>query len=393
MKRRTLTWIILAAFVLALVLGGVILACTQQAGATLSYHGRHIAKDVYAYWQVRFAFAYRTMYGGGASDTPAFWQSVADPESGKTHAEACEDYIKKMVGQIVIAAGLFDESGYTLTAGQRQALATSLENATGGYRFGGDTEAYELLAKANGFTKKSVQTALLYEMKANLFTRLAQADDAQLIAYYQETFVRVRILYVNNYCLYLTDAVTGDRLQDENGNDRYRLLNEEEIAAKNAIIATIKAELQAFEGSQMPTADKHKAFEELMGKYNEDIAVLSYPSGYYFGKNADFTADFRKGLPLVTDMVFELTEAGDIAAVVDERGVYFVMRYALDATALANKANEVFFSDLATDASGEYLMAWIGTYEADLIWRGDTALPDWEQRNDLYKLIVNPPSV
>lgn len=393
MKRRTLIAIVLAALVLALALGGVILACTQQANATLSYRGRHIAKDVYAYWQVRFSFAYRTMYGGGESDTPAFWQSVADPESGKTHAEACEAYVKEMVGQIVIAASLFDESGYTLTAGQREALTTSLENATGGYRFDGDTEAYELLARANGFTKKSVKTALVYEMKANLFARLAQADDAQLIAYYQENFVRVRILYVNNYCQYLTDAATGDRLQDENGNDRYRLLNEEEIAAKNAVVATIKDELRAFEGAQMSTADQYKAFEELMGKYNEDIAVLSYPGGYYFGKSSDFTADFQKGLPLVTDMVFELINDGDFAVVIDERGVYFVMRYALDAAALANTANEVFFSDLATDASREYLMAWIASYEADLIWRGETALPEWKHRNDLYKLIVNPPSV
>lgn len=393
MKKRWIAILVLAALLIGGTLTGVIVACSRQANATLSYHGRHISKDVYAYWQVRFGFAYRTLYGGGMGDTPAFWQSVVDEATGLTHAEACEAYVKEMVGQIIIAATLFDESGYRLNTTQRESLLAVLEEATSGYRFGGDEKGYETLAKAHGFTKKSVQTALVYELKANLLTRYAAADDAQLIAYYQENYVRVRILYVNNYCQYLTDAITGERLQDEEGNDRYRLLTEAEVAEKNGIIATIKAELQAFENGGQSVSEQYKTFETLMGEYNEDIAVTTYGGGYYFGREADFTADFRERLPQVTKTVFELVGEGDVAAVPDERGVYFVMRYPLDATALANKANEVFFSDLTTDANQEYLMAWIESYVGDLIWRGDTTIPQEGSRTDLYKLIVNPPSV
>ena len=389
MKKQTIVvTIVLVALLVGLLGGWGVASCVEAKNAVVTFGGRNIPRDVYAYWQVRFAYAYRTAYGEGAANTEDFWQSVPDPQSGKTHREACDEYTQKMVTQILIAATLFDREGYTLTATQRENLTSVWETATGGYRFGGDEDGYERLAADYGFTKDSVKTALVYEMKANLLAAIAEADEAQLLAYYAEQYVRVKILYVNTAVYYYVDEA-GNRVQDENGNDRYRPLTAKEKAEKEAKYLAVLSKLDAFGG--MTAEQKRTAFDSLMATYNEDGGAKTYPDGYFFAPNAAFTVEYAQALPVPVESALSLSEEDTYTVCEDGWGTYIIYRYPPSAAALAETYNQPFFSDLTADANRYYLLAWIGEYTDGVVWQDPPTLPTATGNGEEYKLIVSPP--
>ncbi len=368
MKKKTLVVIIVVAVLLIVgIAAGVISSCLLEQGAVVSLKGRHIGEDVYAYWQVRFSYAYRTLYGGGAHDTNAFWDSI--PEGGtQTHRDLCQTYVDNMVEQILVASYLFDTKGYRLNNTQTESIRAAVAQATGGYRFDGDPEGYATLAKTYGFTTRSVQEALVYETKANLLRARAEADDAQILAYYQTHFVRVAHLFIR------TEGLTDWRLEE-----------------KETKYQTVLSALETGFAEGATQEAKETLFASLMKEYNEDTAASTYQWGYFFGREASFTADFAKSMPQVTEAVFSIETSGAYVVVKDNLGYHILYRYDLDATSLTKEENKVFFSDLADDAAVYYMMKWIEENAKDVVWQDTPALPLGRGDSRQYLLIIDPP--
>ncbi len=389
MKKQTIVVISVVAALLIVALAlGIGVSCLMGKDAVLSYKGSHITKDVYAYWQLRFSHSYRAVYGEGAADTAAFWNAPSHQE-GKTHQEACEDYIQTMVGQIVASAYLFDASGGRLTAAQNAAIEKAVETATGGYRFDGDPEGYETLSREYGFDRKSVETALVYELKANLMEANAEADSLQILSYYNREYVRVRILYINTFCKYVIDSETGERVPSDTGEDLYILLTPEEVEEKEAAYRAVMEEMSAFSG--LTDEEKEKKFENLMKSYNEDTGVKQLGSGYYFAKDAAYTQAYGETLEDVVEAAFSLENRGDYTVVNNKWGYHIVYRYELDGDALQNAGDNPCFTDLEEDASLWYFREWRDSKIPDIRWKTVPPMVTSKGKSDAYLLIVNPP--
>ena len=159
---------------------------------------------------------------------------------------------------------------------------------------------------------------------------------ADIDAYCRENYVRICHIYVNDAYTYDTDA-QGYYQYNEDGTVKLRSLNEEESAAKKAVIAKIEAELT-----------DGKDFWEVYTSYSEDTY---YKNGYYLSRQIDF-------IPEVVDAAFAL-RVGESAKVVSDYGTHWILRMEMDERPYENDENVDFFTSIESDAQNADLQAYL----------------------------------
>ncbi len=351
-SKKTVIWLsVCAALLIAAVLAAVLFAVHSARHRVVSFRSVRVSDDLYAYWQARYRYEYLILYQSeGARDTDAFWDSYKDEATALTWRQDCADTTELLVSRILIGAYLFDQNGYSLTEGQRSAIETTLSDRLA--VFSGDKKNYNAAAEKYGFTYQSAKKAAVYEAKANLLASYATASDEEVQAYYEEQYVRIRIILTSNadHADYIRGALTGE--------------------------TDAEARMSLFDGLASDTA------------YNRDPGSATYPAGYYFATASAFTESYQKELPEVVERVFSLEKAGDWTELACEDGTRFICRYTLpEQPAYENTANENFFSDLAHDAAAACFLKTLDGYRQEIVWNRAAvpALPAQGYDSDLYK--------
>ena len=304
----------------------------------MSLYSTHVDEELYHYWQARFRYEYLIYYGnGGASDTEGFWNRVKDEKTGLTYGEDCKKITETLIERIVISAYLYDMSGYTISDEYREKikLVTEARTETGVFR--GEKD-YNAKAAQLGFDFNTYVEATVYELKADLLASMFVPTSSMQHEYYENNYVRVKLLFVDSDTLQSGDTANIVRAALENG-----LTTEQ--------------------------------FDTLVGDpaYNNDTGSFDYTDGYYFAKGSAFADEYFTYRPTVKNAIFSLEKAGDWCEVaIDEegdKGTLFIYRYDLPETPGYKEAkNNDFFTDMTRDAGDHYFLEWVNMYREDVVW-------------------------
>ncbi len=301
---------------LALSLG----ACgARDLPPVMEYGGLRLDGEVYSYW----LSCYRAQFA---------YQETA--ENRARLAELTDLNIQKTL----VAAATFDGYGLQLDTAARDiinaAMASLVENN------GGTREALEQAAAAYGIGYDGLRLAITYEQKAQaLFNYLFGANGAYAVsdeeceAYYQSTYVRVQMIYIPYVDFVLNED--GDRIWDQ-ASGQY-LYTEKTGAA----LLEQQGKAQAVRDA-LVNCYTQKEFAALMEQYNEDPAAKSYPSGYYFSSEVDYS-DY---IPALTEVALTLAP-DERAEVKTAYGVHFLLALPCDEGAYAREENADFFDGFA----------------------------------------------
>lgn len=310
MKHTVKILILLLCLALSLSLG----ACgVREVPTVMEYGGVRLDEQVYAYWLAcyRAQFAYQET-----------------PENMARLAEISDLNIKKTL----VAAALFDGYGLQLDTAARDiinaAMASLEENA------GGTREALEQAAATYGIDYEGLRLAVTLEQKATalfnyLFGAAGSITDEQYEAYYQKTYSRVRMVYISYVDLVLDED--GERVWDPaTGTYLSTPKTGEALAEQEEKAAAVRAGIS----NGMSEED----FEALVTAYDEDPATKSYPNGFYFSEEVDYT-DYIEELPRAALAL----SPGETAEVQSDYGVHFLLSLPCDEGAYAEEANADFF--------------------------------------------------
>ncbi len=367
-RKRTIVSVVAAVYLVVVVAVATTFGIVSASKLVLSCHTARVSDDMYAYWQASERYNYvRRSSSTAASDTPLFWSLPAEDGTERTNEEAVAAATREKAERITAAAYLFDAEGNILTDAEREAATAFLDKKVE-FSFSGDEDAFNRAAEPFGFTLAAAKRAEVLEKKAELLREVTSADPLQQDAYYKENYVRVKLAYVLS---------TDEAYADKCAMLRYALADEvtpEELAT-------------GADSFSSAVADAY---------YNADDTSRSHPDGYYFAKNADFTAENFRTLPEVIDAVLDLDAAGKYAELTttvttssgsSETRTYFIRRYELDLLAYGEDQNEIFFGDFVSDATDHYFRIWCDETRAEVVWK-EKHCPAWTPAgsgSELYK--------
>lgn len=323
--------------VLAIILTVVGMTIAGNRGV-MTLHSNTVDKQLYAYWQARFRYEYLIYYAeDGATDTEQFWNKVKDEKIGTTYGEDCQTITDNLIERIVISAYLFDLSGNTLSDSYREKIKLVTEERVNVGVFKGKKD-YNEKASFFGFDWDTYVEAMIYEVKADLLASMFVPTEEMQHAFYEEEYVRVKMVFVSAEQLQSADTVTLIRSALENGAD-----------------AT-----QFDRWVTDPT-------------YNSDTGSTLYTEGYYFSKTSAFAEEYFTYRPTVKNAIFGLATSGDWCEVTltkeGDKGTLFIYRYDKPETpAYKTNTNSDFFTDLTRDAADEYFTSWVNSYREDVVW-------------------------
>ncbi len=348
-----------AAFLLAVLLLLPLAGCTAYPTA-LSFGETEFSTNMYRFWLSSYKGQFLRTYAD-MKDTDAFYDSIL---TDNTTAEAfLNGVVLENVTRNLICAELFRQYGLTLPEETTDAIDAYIEELTKEYAGGSRRSLNSLLAEygANGEILRDV--FIVEEKVTALFQYLygeggPQAlTEADLAAYYQKEYVRIRHIYVNESYVYEL-AEDGSFLVDSSGNIVTRALTAEELAEKEKKIAAIDEALA-----------NRTAFDTVYKEYSEDQL---YENGYYLTRETDFIDE-------VVTAAFTLAE-GSHTKVESEFGTHYLYRLSLDAGAYTNEKNADFFSDFADAAAEANFLDLLDTY-MDQISVVDEELAPYSIRN------------
>ena len=330
-------WIalILALVCLLIPCGG----CAADTVEVMRYGESSISANMYNYWLASYKGSFMYTFSD-ATDTDAFWNTVLYDDV--TVEEYLDSVVLDNVKRTLICMELYRQKGMKLSPAVEEEIDSYIDELIA-ERAGGSKNAFnEELAKLGINVRMLRDIYRCEEQTSQLVEALyAPGGERELTAadidtYCRENYVRICHIYVNNAHVYETDD-QGHYNYNQDGTIKLRPLNEEEAAAKAAVIAQIEAELA--EG---------KDFLEVYENYSEDTY---YKNGYYLTRQIDF-------IPEVVNAAFEL-ELGEFTKVSSDYGTHWVFRMEMDEQPYANAENIDFFTTIESDAEDADLRAYL----------------------------------
>ncbi len=357
-------------YIMAVVLTAGVIGIVGETRMALSCHSVRVDREMYAYWQAQQRYQYAKEHG---ITRPEQWSHSAADGTDRTHDEAANDYVRNYVAAVIVSAHLFEESGYSLTEDQRDAVNEAMD-AVVTFAFDGSKKAYNKAAKVFGFDLDAAKRAEMLVKKQTTLVGDTIADALQQDAYYAADYVRVKIVCVKE----------GANSPEVCESLRFDLNKQEsEEALENGT--------DAFSGA-------------VDSPLNADLELRKHVDGYCFGKKESFTEEMREKLPEVVDAVFEIDEIGgwrEVTVDMDvtndagenetERRTYFIRRYPLEQLLYLETTDEetkAFFEDFYTNACLYYYGKLVDTYMDDVKWK-EKHLIAWNVQwsdSELWKL-------
>ncbi len=346
-RRPTLLISLLAILCLLAVTAGLLLALLPRVPAALSYKGISVDRDMYAFWYATLKSDFMVRHGI-KTDNDATW-STACPlkeHSGKTWGEVLGTEIHEAIRLKLAAAMLYDEMGLSMATGQSARVSSYLDDLLE-YAADGKRDKLREILSYYRTTERAVKKCAAYDLKAELLYYYLALDNGEhleteeLVAYYQKAYTRVKVVYIN-------DSVYGSY---ENGERTEVPLDF--ISGPGAQNGEDEAALDAHLVNGTVT---EAAFEEFLARSDEGLHDEgAYPHGIYstLGQQLWQTGFLDKS---VAEAAYGL-EAGVLRKVTTERGVAFLLGYALDTGSYVREESAVFFSDFFSRAAEEAVTA------------------------------------
>lgn len=332
----------------ALLLAATLLASCGNTGApVLTYGDSVITENQFTYYLATYKASFISSYAD-VEDTAEFYAHVLP--NGQTGEEYLFSETVSNVSLSLICGELFDQMQLTLDPAVTETVDAYVQSFIDDY-VGGDKRVLNSELATLGLNVKMLREIYLLEEKGTaLYEHLYGENgtigvtDAELDAYCRENYARVRHLYVNNAYTYETTA-DGYIVTDENGSYVTRPLTEEELAAKNSVIAAIDGELA--NGGD---------FEALYETFSED---RYYENGYYLTRGMDFIDE-------VEISAFELAE-GEWTKVTSDVGTHYIMRLPMNDAPWTDEKNADFFRDYREEVGFQAFVAYVRQFLPDVV--------------------------
>ena len=316
--RKKKIWIAVIGALLAVALTvGLVFALLPSSPEVLRYQNAVLRENEYAYWVACYKYHYLVSTRGVEDTAEAWAKPTAD---GRSYDAVFKEAIDNDIALRFVAAALFDASDAVLSETELWAV----ENAASDiftYSYGEDVAA--ALSANYGISAKEMKRIALYEVKYGAYRSYLFGSDfngvysaeyaTALDAFYKEHYARYNMIY----------------LSDEKSADAQR-------------------EISLY----LDVGMSEESFTKFEQEFSEMPVTKNYPNGIYIYDGKDYSDAFSKEMLAAIE---EANEVGKVATVrdKDDKGTYYVMRYALDEAPYrsTNENVQKSLSDLAENAA------------------------------------------
>lgn len=400
-RTKRIIIIFVSAFLAAALLFGIVLASVmlaKNASYAVKLDNVGITEGVANYFVTEFKAEYiKKLNSAGviASDTAAFWNSpyINSTVSTSTHGDYLKYYVENSIKSLIASNIIFDKYA-KLTSADKNKIAITvdeiLEYRANGSKaqFNADTEQYgfgyndfkrgiEMLYKANVCASRIFGTT-----GDNVRNFPEFCDEFFMGSDTLEGYKRFKIVFVRTQDTFLLDE-NGNRVKDENGNDKLRYLTAEEKAQRLEYINLLESCIEGFKNGTVATEVFDETAEKVY-KYNDNLT--SDYKDYYLYSNSSFVSEFGEVFSDVTEAAFglsvgEVTSVEYGAVMSDTEGGSFVgkvyiYRVATDADAYKRTDEAGFFTDFNKLAASALYSRWSNEYAKEVELRAK-----WENIN------------
>ncbi len=286
-----------------------------------------ISENVYHYWASTYKGDFLYRYED-VKNTEEFWNG--ELIDGKSAAEYFDTVILENIQYTLVCMQLFDEYGLVISASEKENMQERISDYLKEYADGNRNLLNQTLGEY-GINMKLLEKIYIDDAKTAkvydyLYGETGQTpiDDTQMEAYYQENYVHLQMIFINNKYQYKTDS-GGKYVMDEKGQAVTEELDADTKARRDESIQKVQEGLENGE-----------SFAALYETYSE---LKAYKNGYYFSKGIAYND------PIYYDLIQKAMEMElqDTAVVEGEYGTCIIQRLELDEGAWKNKENADFF--------------------------------------------------
>ncbi len=314
--------------------------------SVISFENMSISEGVYQYLFASIKSYYLSTYND-IKDSSDFW--LSESPTGKTYESVINDEIRKAVVNTVVAAALFDKSGYTISDEDVATLDSTLDDVI--ESFGGRGALNRELAKF-GFDDRVLSEIYRIQYKYEYMltqSSLASADDKTIEKYYNDSYVCVKFIFFDLQRNYKYDD-NGGKIVGSDGNYESVPLTS---AEKDEKIKKAK-ELYASLSSDGDFDSEYNGQREFDTSF--------YPNGMYLCRD-----NYQSlGLDDLATEAFDM-DAGEVRFVQNDACAYIVKRYELPEKAYESSVDSVQFIDLSDMCEAYYFQSVIDGYSESVI--------------------------
>ena len=300
---------------------------TDSSVSVLTLGDVSISENVYHYWASTYKGDFLYRYED-VKNTEDFWSG--ELIDGKSAAEYFDTIILENIQYTLVCMQLFDEYGLVISASEKEDMQERVSDYLKEYADGNRNLVNQTLGEY-GINMKLLEKIYIDDAKtAKVYDYLygengqTPIDDTQMELYYQENYVHLQMIFINNKYRYKTDS-NGKYVMDEKGQAVTEELDADTKARRDESIQKVQEGLENGE-----------SFAALYETYSE---LKAYKNGYYFSKGTVYND------PIYYDLIQKAMEMElqDIAVVEGDYGTCIIQRLELDEDAWKNKDNADFF--------------------------------------------------
>jgi hypothetical protein len=358
--------ICVCAFLATVIIVGAALGiatAVKRSGYVMEYGSVGVDEGVARY----LASYYKTQYlsnmaSGGAlvSDTEQFWSEYIFGEN--THGIYLQHLFKDYMSQLVAANYIFDT--YTkLTADDKKVIDTAVSEILD-YKAQGSVSTFNENTKKFGFDFDDFRkaTEMIYKGWSAKVKILGENGEGA-VAYtglcdaYLNNYSHVYLTFIRTETTFVLDE-NGNRVKDENGNDKLRNLTDEELLLRQEAIGLMQNAAVGIEDGEV----SYERYFELMNLYNEGDRN-SHSKGYYFKEGTEYTKEFSEAFAEVVSAAISMP-IGMVEEVDCSIGKCFIYKTYVEGGAYTDTRSGWCFSDFyafAADSIYKQLLSEHGT--------------------------------
>lgn len=352
--RKKILLIIICIFVsLVMVFGatlGIILG-VKNARAAVRFNGVRISEGEAYFLLTKYKRDFIIEYGG--HDSEIFFNQKYD--ESRTYADLLKEEGVKYLKDVAVKNYLFDSiDGIDMSGLDEIAVKRAVKEVLDYRDSNGSEEKFDEIAEKYGFDFDDFSSAALMLYKAEVVQSRIFGSDGSLISnyasdcqsYFDSNYSHVKLLFIRTEDKFELDD-NGNRVKDEDGNDKKIPLTDTEKAERAALISDIEAKISAYEnkGDGVQMTPVH--FSALLSEYGEGDPERN-DNGYYFSAYSSFSNEFIKNPDETTNE--NRLEIAKCILTMDkgyekrefDGGVCFIYKYDNVAGAYANASDECF---------------------------------------------------
>ena len=331
---------------------GIILG-VRNAKAAVRFNGVRISEGEAYFLLSKYKRDFIVKYGG--HDSESFFNGKYDDT--RTYADLLEEESVRYLKDIAVKNYLFDFiDGIEMSGLDEIAVRKAVKEVLELREANGSEEKFNEIAEKYGFDYEDLSSAALLIYKAEAVGSRIFGSDGSLVmnyptdcqSYFDANYSHVKLLFIRTEDKFELDD-NGNRVKDEDGNDKRVSLTDAEKAERAALIEDIENKISAYEGKSDGIEMTHAHFTALLSEYGEDDPER-VEGGYYFSAYSSFSNEFTKNPDETTNenrleiAKCVLTMDKGYAKREFDGGVCFIYKYANTEGAYAD-TSDVCFSD------------------------------------------------